>query len=372
MARRHSHSLRVILVLTSLLVLTLITTPVVAFSISNQQTITTQIYFSGEQGYPDVVREAIVYRTGPVTQTPFPPTDEVSPITTEKHSDESGLVLPLIGTIDLSGQSLLVSTLLISFVDGFNPCSVWVLSILLSLTLHTGSRKKVIIVGSVFLLVTAAIYALFIAGIFTVLRFISFIGWIQIVVALIALGFGLINIKDYFWFQKGLSLTISSDKKPGIYKRIRKVLQTGDSTWSLIGATVVLAAGISLVEFSCTAGFPVIWSNVMSSQGTGALTFALLLLVYMVVYLFDEMGLFMVAVFTLRSTRLEEKHGRILKLIGGMLMLTLAIVMLIEPSIMNDIASTLVVFAIALGLTGLVLLFDRVILPLTVGNGKSE
>jgi hypothetical protein len=58
------------------------------------------------------------------------------------------IMLPLIGAIDLSRQSLLVSTLLISFVDGFNPCSIWVLTMLLAITLHSGSRKKIIIVGS--------------------------------------------------------------------------------------------------------------------------------------------------------------------------------------------------------------------------------
>lgn len=275
----------------------------------------------------------------------------------------TGVTLPIIGTIDLSGQSLLVSTLIISFVDGFNPCSLWVLSVLLSITLQTGSRKKVLIVGTVFLLVTAVLYGLFIAGVFSVLRIISFLGWIQIVVALIAMGFALVNIKDYFWFKKGVSFSISDDKKPGIYKRMRGILRNSDSNWQLIGATVVFAAGIALIELTCTAGFPVIWSNLLASQGVDATTFILLLLVYMLVYLLDEMGIFLAAVFTLRSTKLEEKHGRVLKLIGGMLMLTLAVVMLVDPSMMNDITSSLIIFGIALGLTGMLLLLHRVLLP---------
>ena len=83
----------------------------------------------------------------------------------------------------------------------------------------------------------------------------------------------------------------------------------------------------------------------------------------MLVYLLDEMVIFLAAVFTLRASKLEEKHGRVLKLIGGVLMLTLAVVMLVDPSIMNDIAGSVTVFGIALGLTGLILLVDRVILP---------
>jgi glutaredoxin len=273
------------------------------------------------------------------------------------------IMLPLIGAIDLSRQSLLVSTLLISFVDGFNPCSIWVLTMLLAITLHSGSRKKIIIVGVVFITVTAFVYALFIAGLFTVFSVMSFSGWIHAVIALVALFFALINIKDYFWYQEGLSFTIDDQKKPGLYKRIRKVMDAGNSTWGLIAATVVLAAGVSLVEFACTAGFPVLWTNLLASQGVTAGTFVLLLLVYMLFYQLDELGIFFVAVFTLRSSKMEEKHGRILKLIGGMLMLTLAVVMLVDPSIMNSLSTSLIVFAIAFAAIIVMLLLHRLVLP---------
>jgi thiol-disulfide isomerase/thioredoxin len=273
------------------------------------------------------------------------------------------ITLPLIGEVDLAGQSLLVSTLLISFVDGFNPCSVWVLSMLLALTLHTGSRKKVIIIGLVFLTVTAFIYALFIAGLFTMFTIISFVGWIQVVVALVSLFFGAVNIKDYFWYKEGLSFTIADDKKPGIFQKMRKVLDAGDSFWGTIGATVVLGAGVSLVEFSCTAGFPVLWSNLLSAQQVTPVVFILLLLVYMVIYQLDELGIFFAAVISLRASKLEEKQGRILKLIGGTLMVTLAAVMIINPALMNSLSSSLLIFGAALGAALLILLVHRVILP---------
>jgi cytochrome c biogenesis protein CcdA/glutaredoxin len=270
--------------------------------------------------------------------------------------------IPLIGKIDLSKQSLVVSTALIGFVDGFNPCSVWVLTMLLALTLHTGSRKKVLIIGGIFLTVTAAAYALFIAGIFTILSFVSFMGWIQILVAVVALFFAIINVKDYFWYKEGVSFTIADEKKPGIAKGIRRVMDS-KSFWGMAAATVALAAGVSLVEFTCTAGFPVMWSNILAAQNVTPLNFALLLLLYMVIYQLDELAIFLVAVFTLKASRLEEKHGRILKLIGGILMLTLAVVMLIKPALMNQLSSALLIFAIAFGMTALILLLHRRILP---------
>jgi thiol-disulfide isomerase/thioredoxin len=271
--------------------------------------------------------------------------------------------LPIIGNVNLQHQSLLLSTLLISFVDGFNPCSVWVLTMLLAITLHTGSRKKVLLIGLIYLTVTAAVYALFIAGLFTVFSVVSFTGWIQVIVALVALFFAGVNIKDYFWYKEGISLTISDEKKPGLLRRARGLLDASQSFWGLASATVVLAGGVSLVEFSCTAGFPMIWTNLLSSQRVALVSFLGLLVVYLLIYQLDELGIFLAAVYSMKATRLEEKHGRILKLIGGGLMFTLAMVMLIKPSLMSDLTSSLVIFGIALVLTLLILLVHRRILP---------
>ena len=336
-------------------------------------------------GCPNVGAALVEPAQPGVTPTPG---DEISPITPPvattlepsptPHTPESPkevIRLPLIGEVDLSEHSLFFSTLIISFVDGFNPCSIWVLTMLLSITLHSGSRRKTLIIGFVFITVTALIYALFIAGLFTVFTFISFTGWIQVIVALVALFFALINIKDYFFYKEGISLTIDEQQKPGLYKRMRRVTEAGDSLWGLIGATIVLAAGVSIVEFTCTAGFPVIWTNLLSSQNVTALTFILLLLVYMLIYQLDELGIFLVAVFTLRSSKLEEKHGRVLKLIGGMLMLTLAGVMLVKPSLMSDLSDSLIVFGIAFAATALLLLLHRVILPkmgIRIGNEMTK
>lgn len=271
--------------------------------------------------------------------------------------------IPLIGQVDLSKQSIWISTILIAIVDGVNPCSIWVLTMLLALTLHTGSRKKIAIIGIIFLTVTALIYALFIAGLFTVLSVVSFIGWIQVVVALLALFFGLVNLKDYFWYKEGLSFTIADDKKSGIFSNIRKVMDASHSFWAMAGATVVMAAGVSLVEFSCTAGFPVLWTNLLVSQKVAGGLFIGLLVVYMLIYQLDELVIFFSAVYSMRASRLEEKHGRILKLIGGMLMLTLSAVMLINPGWMNSLGKSLIIFAIAFGLVLLVLLLHRKVLP---------
>jgi thiol-disulfide isomerase/thioredoxin len=314
---------------------------------------------------------------GAPTQTPtLTPDATVAVLPPDSASSASGMLdsgeildqsshfkIPLFGEVNLTSQSVILSTILIALVDGFNPCSLWVLSMLLALTLHTRSRKKIFVIGMVFLTVTAAIYALFIAGLFSVLTITGFLRWIQVLIGVIALIFAGVNIKDYFWYKEGISFTIADDKKAGIVKRMRAVLDASQSWWGLISATVVLAAGVSIVEFSCTAGFPIVWVNLLGSQNIAGGAFLALLLLYMLIYQLDEMVIFFSAVISLKSSRLEEKHGRLLKLVGGMLMLTLSTTMLINPALMNSLSASLIIFLIAFVLTGFVLLIHRVLLP---------
>jgi thiol-disulfide isomerase/thioredoxin len=323
---------------------------------------------SGEANPSNVIPSTIISQTDLPTEDAEAGVDDCGEI---GGSGSNFIELPFLGYVDLSSLSLGVSTALIAVVDGFNPCSLWALSMLLAITIHTGSRKKVFIIGMVFITVTALIYALFIAGLFSVLKLTGLITWMRVVVFIIAGILGVINIKDYFWFKEGVSLTIVDSKRKGILQRMRKLLDGSQSLGSLIGATILLAAGVSLVEFSCTAGLPVLWTNLLNAQGVATATFVLLLLLYLLIYQADELIIFFVAVSTLKASRLEEKHGRILKLAGGILMLTLAVVMLINPAWMNDLGSSLIVFGVALGIFLLVLLVHRVILPrlgITIGS----
>lgn len=276
---------------------------------------------------------------------------------------ENTIILPLIGEINLDGLSLGVSTALISFVDGFNPCSLWVLSLLLGMIIHSGSRRKTVIVGLTFLTVTAVAYIMFIIGLFSIFSFVGFIGWIQVVVALMALAFALISIKDYFWYKKGVSFTIADKHKPKIYRDMRGLLVGDKPTSALIGATVVMALGITLVELPCTSGLPVLWTNIIAAHEVSALTFVLLLGLYMLIFLMDEMIVFGSVVLTLKVSKFEEKQGRILKLVGGMLMLVLAVILLIDPSVMNNFTSSLLVFGVAFIAAVITLLLHRRILP---------
>ncbi len=272
---------------------------------------------------------------------------------------DGGLRLPLLGEVDPAAAPLLGLTALIAFVDGFNPCSLWVLTLLLGMVIASGSRRRVAVVGVSFLLTTALIYGAFIAGLFSVLAFAFALPWVRWAVALFALGFGLVSIKDYFWYGRGVTFSIPEGQKPGIYQRLRRLRQQDMGTPALIGATVAMAAGIALVELPCTAGFPVIWSGILAERDVGGAGFAGLLAVYVLVYLSVELAIFAIAVSGMSLGRMGEDHGRALKLLGGAVMVALAGALALRPELMEDLTGTLGLFGAALALAVLVLLVHR-------------
>jgi thiol-disulfide isomerase/thioredoxin len=275
------------------------------------------------------------------------------------HDTRNSLRLPVLGEIDPAAASVLGLTVLIAFVDGFNPCSLWVLTLLLGMVIASGSRRRVAVVGITFLLTTALIYGAFIAGAFSVLAFAFALSWVRWAVALFALGFGLVSIKDYFWYGQGITFSIPEGQKPGIYQRLRRLRQQDMSIPALMGATVAMAAGIALVELPCTAGFPVVWSGILAERDIGGAGFVGLLAVYVLIYLSVELAIFIIAVTGMSLGRMGEHHGRTLKLLGGAVMVALAGALALRPELMEDLIGSVLLFGAALGLAALVMLAHR-------------
>ena len=267
--------------------------------------------------------------------------------------DDVKIDVPMVGEVSLGGQSLVISTVIIGFVDGVNPCSLWVISVLLTIVVRTASRRRVLAVGSTFLLVTAAMYAVYMAGIYSALMVVGYIGAIQVIVAIAAGIFGVVSVKDYFAFKKGLSFTIRDSSKPGIYKRMREAAGQRALVPAL-GATVLLGVAVSLLETPCTAGFPVLWTGMLQANGVGFAESAALFVVYMIPFLLDEVIVFGFALFTMRAIKMQEKHGQLLKLVAGVTMLALAAVMVLEPSLMENPLIALALFIGAFGLAAVI------------------
>jgi len=280
------------------------------------------------------------------------------PVPEEEQPETGGTVVsvPLLGSHDVGGDSMIWATALIAFVDGFNPCSLWVLTVLLAMILRTGSRARLALIGGAYVTTAAVVYGLFLVGLFSALTVVDYAWWIRVSVALFALAFAAVNLKDYVWFGRGLSLTIPDRFKPQIVRSTRSVALEERRLPVVVGMTVAMAAGVSLLELPCTVGFPVVWTNLLAERNVGTSEYAFLLAVYLLIFLVDEIAVLVAAIVAMRIGRVDERHGRVLKLGGGMLMAVLAVVMLARPELLEKMSGTAFVFGIAAALTAAALL----------------
>jgi hypothetical protein len=92
----------------------------------------------------------------------------------------------------------------------------------------------------------------------------------------------------------------------------------------------------------------------LQAQGVGAAETVALFFAYMIPFLLDEMIVFGVAVVTMRASKMQEKHGELLKLVAGVTMLALAGTMVFAPEVMESPIGALVLFGAAFALTAVI------------------
>lgn len=250
-----------------------------------------------------------------------------------KQCSENIIDVPVLGKIDAKMVSLPSFTFIIGLLDGVNPCAMWVLMFLLTLLVNAKSRKKLIMVGTVFVISSGVVYFLFMTAWLNIFTFMGMASYVTIGLGVVALLMGAINIKEFFFFKKGVSLMIPEKAKPKLYEKMRKVINNNNFWLSLLG-TVTLAFFVNLIELGCTIGLPAIYTRVLSIQdiNPGVKYFYMALYnAYYVIPLAVIVGLFVI---TMGKYRFEEKHAKILKLVSGILMLSLGLILVIKPDLL--------------------------------------
>lgn len=237
----------------------------------------------------------------------------------------------LLGTLKASELGLPAFTLVVGLLDGFNPCAMWVLLFLLSILVNMKSRARMALVAGTFVLVSGAVYFAFMAAWLNVFLLLGFSRVVQSILGLVAVVVGGLNLKEFWAFKQGPSLSIPEAVKPGLMSRMRAV--RGEKLVGALLGVAVLAVLVNFVELLCTAGFPAIYTHVLTSYGLPAWKNYAYLGLYNLAYITDDGLMVGIAIVTLGGRRLQEKEGRWLKLISGAVMLALGVVLLVKPEL---------------------------------------
>lgn len=257
---------------------------------------------------------------------------------------EGDFNLPLLGNIDPKNVSLPLVAIIIGFIDGFNPCAMWVLLFLISMIIGMKNRKKMWIIGLTFLITSALIYLCFMLAWLKVAITLTQISWVRLIIALIALIGGTINLVSYYKERKKENgcQVVDSEKRKSILKKIKNIIKNAEedkkSFWknqgsfilSLIGV-VGLAISVNLIELACSSGLPLIFTQILAINNLNFVQYLLYILIYIIFFLIDDIVIFAIAMKSLKVTGISTKYNKLSHLIGGIIMLLIGILMIFKP-----------------------------------------
>jgi uncharacterized membrane protein HdeD (DUF308 family) len=262
------------------------------------------------------------------------------------------LTLPVLGEIDSQNFSLPLLTVAIAALDAFNPCAFFVLLFLLSLLVNQKSRKRMLLIGGIFVLFSGLMYFAFMAAWLNLFQLLGNLAWVTLAAGALAVLVGALNVKDFFAFHKGPSLSIPESRKPDLYRRARAILGA-DNLPTMLAATVFLAVAANFYELLCTAGFPMVYTRLLTLSELTPAGRYLYLALYNLIYVIPLALIVLAFVRSMGARRLTEREGRLLKLLSGIMMLGLGALLLFAPQLLNNLGAAFVLMGLALAVTWL-------------------
>jgi len=230
-----------------------------------------------------------------------------------------GVVIDPQGVTPDTGESVTLGSVLVAaLIDSVNPCAFGVLIFLMASLLGMGSARRALRAGLIYSLVVFVVYFFMGWGLYNVIdKFSSSSGfyYFYLVVAGVIFLLGLLQLKDVFWYGKGVTLRISSKVKPIIERFMAK----GNLT-----SIIILGVIVSLFELPCTGEIYIGILTVMSIHKTFGLGY---LLVYNLIFV---LPLVILTYLIYRGTSTKKlqtwtvSNRKYMKLISGLLLLGLA------------------------------------------------
>lgn len=207
-----------------------------------------------------------------------------------------------------------------ALIDGINPCAFGVLIFLLAYLAKTGTRAKMLINGLIyifFVFLTYLVCGLILLPIIRSLAEFSVISY-YVLAGIVAIA-GLLEIKDYFWYGKGFSLSIF----PSEAQRIKKYVTTvSESPFT----AAFLGTFVALVELPCTGAVYLAVLALMSLAGV-SINNILLLVIYNLIFVLPLVIILILVYKGIHWRHFEswrEQHKGLMRLAAGTLLLVLA------------------------------------------------
>jgi cytochrome c biogenesis protein CcdA len=239
------------------------------------------------------------------------------------------VTIPFAGTVDVARYSLPVLSAVLGFVDGFNPCAMWVLVTFLLVLVQLGNRRQVWMVAGLFILAEAVMYYLILNVWFTAWDFVGLDRIVTPVVGVIAVGGGLFFLYEWL-YADGTCLVTDVKKRARISGQIKK-LATEPFTWLTAVGVVALALSVNVIEFACSIGIPQAFTKIVELNSSGFLETQGYMLTYILFYMVDDLIVFGLALWGAGKLAETAGYARWCNLGGGLLMVLLGALLIFAP-----------------------------------------
>ncbi len=248
-------------------------------------------------------------------------------------SGEHTVDVPILGSVDLDLLSLPTLSILLGFLDGFNPCAMWVLLFLISMLIGMENKKRRWTLGVAFIMASAFVYFIFMAAWLQLILFLGFILWIRVLIGIVALIGGGYSLKEFFTNKEAGCEVTNAEQKQKIFQRIKAIIAE-NNFWLALAGIVVLAFMVNLVELICSAGLPAIYTQILALNQLPMWKYYAYILLYILFFMLDDLFVFFVSMKTLEMTGVTTKYTRVSRLIGGVLMLIIGLLMIFKPEVL--------------------------------------
>jgi hypothetical protein len=241
--------------------------------------------------------------------------------------------LPLFGPADLSSLSLPVLAAVLGLLDGFNPCAMWVLVYLISLLMNLNDKRRLALVTGTFVLASGVLYFLFMTAWLNAFLFLGYLRIVTIAVGLVALGGGILSLKEYLETRGQMVCKITGlDDRKKMSAEIKSLI-SAPLTWATFLGIVAVAFTVNSIEFVCSSAIPAVFTQVLALQNLGFLEYYGYIALYDLFFMLDDILIFGSALIVVNSA--GEKYAKYCKIVGGAIMLFLGIMLLFAPQYLS-------------------------------------
>ena len=227
---------------------------------------------------------------------------------------------------------IFLMAIVLGALDGFNPCAMWVLIFLIGMLVNMKNKKRMWILGVTFITTSALVYLLFMLAWLNIAVSVAKVNIIRYIIGLLALVIGVINIKNYIKSLKkddGCHV-VKDSKRKKIFTFIKKVVSNHSFILSILGI-IALAFSVNVIELACSAGIPLIFTQILALNNLSMVSYIFYMLIYILFFLIDDLIVFIVAMVTLNVTGISTKYTKYSHLIGGIVMVLIALLMIFKP-----------------------------------------